>query len=128
MKVVDDKPWFPVRHEYEAREELPGFVDLGRTNVKAGRTEPGWLVMAGADPKWDHVAATKSERSEPGGRYVPLPDGEARLVVTCTVSGHEAYGERHPEWDGKRFGSVGEAYRFAYDRGLLRVNIYPPMG
>jgi hypothetical protein len=126
MQVVDQELHYPVRHEYQPREELPGFVDLGRVHVNASMTTPGWLILAGVDEKWNHVTVTDTEYRD--GCYRPLLDGGVRLVVTCAVPGHAEHGERHPEWDDKRFGSWLEAWRFAYDQGLIRVNVYPPLG
>lgn len=122
MKVSDNyKGLYPTRHEYAPREELPEFVELAKVSVSTGRSTPGYLVQAGVDPVWNHVAAMGTEYRD--GCYRPTLDGKVRLIVT-------SYAEhrRHPEFDDMRFDDAEQAYRFAYEQGLLRVLVFPPQG
>jgi hypothetical protein len=115
---VETSAHLPTRHVYEPGDELPAGVDLAVT------VGPWWTVTA-VDPVWNHVAAMTVDWSDPAGgpgRWVPLPNDEALLIVTS-----HRENRRHPELDKTRHASTAAAMRTAWDTGLLGVIVFPEL-
>lgn len=115
---VEISDHLPTRNVYGPGDEVPEGVDLG---VAVG---PWWTVTC-VDQVWSHVAAMHDEWSDPDGGpgyWVPLPAGQALLIVTSRD------GERrHPELDRTRHASATAAMQTAWDAGLLGVIVFPDL-
>lgn len=107
-------------------EELPEEVRLARSVEPFSRSRISWTVMA-AHPYWNHVAVMDVQWSNEDGSpgyWVPVPDGQVRLIVTSQVGD----GERHPELDRSLHPDAETAMRVAWDAGLLEVIVWPAQG
>ncbi len=114
------------RTRYGREDGLPEGVRLAVTTQPIGRGQIGWTVCA-VDPYWNHVAAMdvqwSNDTGEPG-YWVPVPDGQWRLIVTHHATGDDP-GERHPELDNSLHPDAETAMRVAWDAGLLEVIVFP---
>lgn len=115
---IETSAHLPTRNVFGPGEAVPAGVDLAVT------VGPWWTVTA-VDPVWNHVAAMYVDWSDPAGgpgHWVPVPDGQARLIVTS-----HSEGRRHPELDDTRHVDAGAAMRTAWDAGLLGVIVFPDL-
>jgi len=116
----------PYKATYGLADGLPDGVQLARTVEPFSRDRISWTVCA-AHPHWNHVAVMHTQWSNEDGSpgyWVPVPDGQARLIVTSK----HGNGERHPELDGTLHPDAETAMRAAWDAGLLEVIVWPPQG
>jgi hypothetical protein len=115
-----------VRREYGLGDDLPRWIDMGTPFKPTHPTEWSWTMQTTNLGGWNRIEARRRVWSDPAGGpgyWVDLPGEQVKLVVVNT-SGTTV---RHPVLDGLVFPDAAAAYEAAWDEGLLKLRMHPPM-